>query len=104
MLPIIAKTYTLKEEVFSGISVYKDIIGTLENVSIKTTNFKDEVGIFALQAPDWKIMTCEKSKMQDIIRKVCTGEIAPDRAKKEFESSLIELEQLYSWLQLPSKK
>lgn len=103
MLPITAKTYTLKEEVLSGISVCKDIIGVLSNVSSKT-NFKNEIGIFALQAPDWKILTCEKSRMQDIIRKVCTGEIAPDRAKKEFETALIELDQLYSWLQLPAKK
>lgn len=99
MLAITAKVKLLKEEVFSAINVCKDIIGTLDNVT-DNTNFKKEVGIFALQAPDWKILTHEKQAMQDLIRKVCTGEVAPIEARIEFEKALAELRKVDSYLQI----
>ena len=102
MLAITAKVKLLKEEVFSAINVCKDIIGTLDNVT-DNTNFKKEFGIFALQAPDWKILTHEKQAMQDLIRKVCTGEVSPIEARIEFEKALVELRKIDSYLQLPKK-
>ena len=102
MLAITAKVKLLKEEVFSAINVCKDIIGTLDNVT-DNTNFKKEVGIFALQAPNWRILTNEKQSMQDLIRKVCTGEVSPIEARIKFEEALIELRKVDSYLQLPKK-
>ena len=102
MLAISAKVRLLKEEVSSAINVVKDIIGTLNNVT-DSTDFKKEVGIFALQAPDWKILTNEKQVMQDFIRKVCTGEKSPTEARIKFEEALIELRKVDSYLQIPKK-
>ena len=102
MLAITAKVKLLKEEVFSAINVCKDIIGTLDTVT-DNTNFKKEVVIFALQAPNWRILTNEKQSMQNLIRKVCTGEVSPIEARIEFEKALVELRKVDSYLQIPKK-
>lgn len=103
MLAITAKARLLKEEVFSAINVCKDIIGTLKNVSDKT-DFKKEIGIFALQAPNWRILIDEKNQMVQVVRKICTGEMTPEEALPLFESGLKELYELDKWLQIPKKK
>lgn len=102
MLAITAKAKLLKEEVFSAKNVCKDILGTLRNVS-ESTDYRKEIGIFALQAPDWKILTSEKHEMQELIRKVCTGEESLEDAKIKFERYLVELNILDSRLQIPIK-
>ena len=102
MLAITAKVKLLKEEVFSAKHICKDIIGTLNNVTEKT-NYRKELGIFALQAPNWKILIEEKHDMIETIRKVCTGEISPEEAKSTFNHVLVELERIDSWLQIPKK-
>lgn len=102
MLAITAKTKSLKGEIFSAKNVCRDIICTLRNAS-DSTDYRREIGIFAKQAPNWKILTCEKQAMQELIRKVCTDEITPEDAKRKFESALEELNKLDSWLQIPTK-
>ena len=102
MLAITAKVKLLKEEVFSAKNVCKDIIGTLNGVTEKT-DYRRELGIFAWQSPDWKILIDEKRGMIETIRKVCTGEITPEEAKTFFTHTLVELERIDSWLQIPKK-
>lgn len=102
MLAITAKVGLLKEEVYSAKNVCKDIIGSLSGAD-DNTNYRRVIGIFAKQAPDWKILIDEKHKMQDIIRKVCTDEISASEAKVLFEKALRELERLDTWLQVPKK-
>ncbi len=102
MLAITAKVRLLKEEVYSAKNICKDIIGTLEGVD-HYTDYRKKIGIFAVQAPDWKILTNEKHAMQDLIRKVCSGEVSSKEAKAKFEVALNELEILDKWLQVPHK-
>ena len=102
MLAITAKARLLKQEVTSAKSICKDIIGTLLNVT-DDTDFKKEIGIFAIQAPNWKILTDERRQMQDLIRKVCTGEVYPNEAIVIIREALVELEWLDKWLQIPLK-
>ena len=102
MLAITAKVRLLKQEVASAKHLCKDIVGTLLNVT-DDTDFKKEIGIFALQAPSWKILTDEKHQMQELIRKVCTGEVAPDEAVIIIQQASEEFDILDKWLQVPSK-
>ena len=102
MLAITAKAKLLKQEVLSAKNICKDIIDTLLNVT-NDTDFKKEIGVFALQAPNWKILTDEKRQMQDLVRKVCTGEVTPDEAIVVIREALVELEWLDKWLQIPLK-
>jgi hypothetical protein len=102
MLAITSKVKLLKEELFSAKHICKDIIGTLNGISEKT-DYRKELGIFALQAPDWKILTDEKRGMIETIRKLCTGEMSPEEAQTTFSRILIELERVDSWVQVPKK-
>lgn len=102
MLAITAKVRLLKEEVFSAKHICKDIIGTLANVN-DSTDYRREIGIFALQAPDWKILNAEKQSLKEILRQVCTGEMPASEAKSKFEHALVELNKLDAWLQVPQK-
>lgn len=102
MLAITAKVRLLKEEVFSAKGICKDIIGALSGVD-DNTDYRREIGIFAKQAPNWKILVDEKHRMQELIRQVCTDEVAASEAKSKFETALSELEALDKWLQIPKK-
>lgn len=102
MLAITAKVRLLKQEVFSAISICKDIIGSL-SVLKPTDDYRQKIGIFAVQMPDWKILTDEKHGMIDTIRRVCTGEMTPTEASEKFTIALHELETISTWLQVPQK-
>ena len=102
MLAITAKVRLLKEELLSAKHICKDIIGTLANVN-DSTDYRREIGIFAWQAPNWKILIDEKHRMKEIIRQVCTGEMPASEAKSKFEYALVELNKLDAWLQVPQK-
>ena len=102
MLAITAKVRLLKEEVFSAINVCKDIIGALEGLE-SNSDYRKEIGIFAVQMPDWKILADERIKAVNLIRQVCSGEFSPSKAIDLFRSALKELETLNSWLQIPRK-
>ncbi len=102
MLAITAKVKLLKGEVLSAKNICKDIIGVL-SMANDSTDYRREIGIFAKQAPDWKILVAEKNKMQNVIRQVCTDEMSASEAISEFKHSLSELETLDTWLQVPKK-
>ena len=102
MLAITAKVKLLKGEVSAARHICKDIIVTLANVN-DSTDYRRVIGIFALQAPDWKILNAEKQSMKEILRQVCTGEMPASEAKSKFEYALVELNKLDTWLQVPQK-
>ena len=102
MLAITAKVRLLKEEVSSAKNICKDVIGTLETISDET-NYRKEIGIFAVQVPDWRILTDEKRQFKDLIRQVCTGEMSSNEAHNLLSHALIEFERLDNWLQVPKK-
>ena len=102
MLAITAKVKLLKKEVTCAISLTKDIIGSLKGLN-PSSDYRTTIGIFAVQAPDWKILMDEKSKMINVIREVCTGEKAPQEAISIFEKVLCDLNEINTWLQVPSK-
>lgn len=102
MLAISAKVRLLKEEVSSSIGICSDIIATL--TYLKTTDdYRQKIGIYAVQMPDWKILTDEKRGMVDTIRKVCTGEMTPNEAKEKFIIARDELKTINTQLQIPRK-
>ena len=102
MLAITAKVRLLKEEVASARSICEDLIGTLEQVS-DDTDYRKKIGIFAVQAPEWKILVDEKRKFKDLIRQVCTGELSSHDAEALICHALSELDRLDTWLQVPKK-
>ena len=102
MLAITAKVKLLKEEVLSARHVCKDIIGTLEGIK-PDSDYRKEIGVYAVQAPDWKILRDEKNHLQQLVRKVCTGEISPTEALAAFQLALNEFEAIDAWLQVPKK-
>jgi len=92
MLSITAKIMKLKEELDSAIQIAKDLHNTLRYVN--KGDLYDKVGVFAVQIPDWKILTDEKQDIVNFVRKTCTGELSlPDaitfaeKLVNEFEST-----------------
>lgn len=102
MLAITAKVKLLKKEVSAAICFCEDILGTLNGLK-ETDNYREKIGCFAVQMPDWKILTDEKQGMTETIRKVCTGEIRSIEASEKFTIALHELETISTWLQVPQK-
>ena len=102
MLAITAKARLLKGEVNSAINVCKCIIGSLQGLQ-PDSDYRKDIGIFAVQMPDWKILADERVKAVNLIRQVCTGEVPSSKAIDLFNSALNELEILNRWLQIPQK-
>ena len=102
MLAITAKTRILKSELLSAKAVTLDIIGSLKGITEKS-DVRKSIGIFAVQMPDWKILTAEKEQLRDTVRKVCTGEITEIQAIDRFTLFLHEIEKLDAWIQVPLK-
>ncbi len=100
MLAITAKARLLKTEILSAKSVIRDIIGSLKGVD-DYSDVRKEIGIFARQMPDWKIMAAEKEQLKDLIRKVCTGETSTIEAEGKLVRALEELDKLDAWIQVP---
>jgi len=98
MLHITGSMKTLKGELFSARHVCNGIISTLKKVD-SSTNLTKEVGIFALQMPDYKILAKDADSAKKIIRKVCTGETSAEQASSYFESALREVEKLQKMLE-----
>lgn len=100
MLAITAKVKLLKKEVAEAKTLCQDIYTRLVS-STDQLDYRKELGIFAVQAPDWKILTDEKNKIIHIVRQVCTGELSPVDAAVSFDVMRVEFEELYAWLQIP---
>ncbi len=102
MLAITAKARLLKEEVSSAINVCNSILTSLSKLN-DDSDYRKEIGIYAIQAPDWKILVDERKKFIDIIRQICTGEISTKDAHSLISQAILELSKLDAWLQVPSK-
>ena len=87
----------LKEELRIARGLVFDIIGVLDNVKDET-NLTNEVGIFAVQMPEFKILTKDADAAKRILRMVCTGEMQPGEAAKKFVSAYKEVDDLYQLL------
>lgn len=97
MLHITGSMKTLKGELQSAKGLLKDIIGTLDSVTV-TTNLTKTVGIFVIQMPDYKILSKDVDTAKQILRKVCTGELSNQEASSKFASALREVDILLSML------
>ena len=102
MLAITHKVRLLKQEILSAIGVCRDLSGALQGVTDET-DFRNEIGFFARQTPDWRILTDERCRFQDGVRRICTGEVSVDEAIQVLQSTLTELELINKWLQIPTK-
>ena len=98
MLHIIGSMKTLKGELCSLNHVFKGIISVLKKVD-SSTNLTKELGIFAVQMPEYKILTKDADSAIKAIRKVCTGEATVDEGLVKFETALKEVEQLQKMLE-----
>lgn len=102
MLAITAKVKVLKSEIQSAQAVVLDIIGSLRSAN-DNTDYRMAIGIYAVQMPDWRILTAEKEQFKDVIRKVCTEEISAIQGQIKFVEFFEELEKLNAWIQIPLK-
>ena len=98
MLHITGSMKSLKGELYSARNVFKGIISVLEKVD-SSTNLTREVGIFAMQMPDYKILAKDADSAKKVLRKVCTGELSANEALTKFKSALKEVEQLQKMLE-----
>lgn len=98
MLHIVGSMKTLKGELYSVRNVLKGIISVLENVN-SSTNLTRELGIFAVQMPEYKILTKDAESAKKVIRKVCTGELNVNDALDKFKVALKEVEKLQKMLE-----
>ena len=98
MLHITGSMKTLKGELYSARNVFKGIISVLKKVD-SSTNLTKELGIFALQMPDYKIISKDADAAKKVIRKVCTGELSADEALTKFETALKEVKKLQKMLE-----
>ena len=94
MLHITASTKLLKEELRIADGLLKDIIVTLDNVNSET-NLTKSVGIFAVQMPEFKVLTKDADSARRILRLVCTGEMHPSEAANKFRAAYLEISNLY---------
>ena len=97
MLHIVGNMKTLKGELISAKNIFKGVIGVLENVDSKT-NLTKELGIFAVQMPEYKIFTKDAEYAKKTIRKVCSGELSVLNALQKFRCALTEVEELLKML------
>ena len=98
MLHIIGSMKTLKGELYSVRNVCNGIISVLKKAN-SSTNLTKELGIFAVQMPEYKILTKDADSSKKVIRKVCTGELTVDEALVKFETALKEVEKLQKMLE-----
>ena len=97
MLHITGSVKHLKDEVMVARGIISDIIGVLSNVTEKT-NLTKTVGVFAVQLPEFKILTKDADSAKRILRMVCTGEMSPHEASKKFTCAFNELTSIYNIL------
>ena len=98
MLHITGSMKTLKGELYSTRNVFKGIISVLEKVD-SSTNLTKELGIFAVQMPDYKILAKDADSAKKTLRKICTGELTPSEGLVKFETALKEVEKLQKMLE-----
>lgn len=98
MLHITGSMKTLKKELVSAKNFCKDVIGVLETVDANT-NLTYTVGHFAVRMPEYKVLVRDADTAKRILRMVCTGEMNPLNAAKEFRSGLSQVEDLLNLLQ-----
>ena len=98
MLSITAKVRTLVKELDVMIHLCSDLIGTLKDCS--SQELSDKIGVFAREMPECKILTSERKDAIDLVRMVCTKEIAVEKAIKLVESARSELVDTRSLIKL----
>lgn len=74
-----SKVRDLHEELTRAKHVVKDIKGSLEACT-ETTNLTKEIGIYARQMPNFKILAEQRVACISFVRQVCTGELTPEKA------------------------
>lgn len=94
MLHITGSVKQLKEELRIARGLINDIVITLNNVRTET-NLTQKVGTFAVQMPEFKILTKDADAAKRILRMVCTGEMQPGEAAQKFKCAYKEIDDLY---------
>ncbi len=79
-------------EILSARTIVKDIIDTLKFCN-DTTNLTQNIGIFARQMPEFKILSEQKVACISYIRQVCTGEISTEKALELFHMAQKQLDE-----------
>ena len=98
MLHITGSMKTLKGELYSARNVFTSIISVLKKAN-SSTNLTKEIGIFAKQMPEYKILAKDADSAKKIIRKVCTSELSTKEAVILFENAQKEIEMLLKMLE-----
>ena len=99
MLHITGSVITLRKELSSAESVCIGIISTLQAVKPET-NLTKNVGIFAVQMPDYKVLARDADSAKKLLRMVCTGEMSPQDACQKFRKALDEVQTLLEKLSI----
>lgn len=78
------KVQDLHEELTRAKHVVEDIKGSLKACT-EATNLTKEIGIYARQMPDFKILAEQRMSCLSFVRQVCTGELKPAEALELLE-------------------
>ncbi len=102
MLAITVKVKILKEEVVSAIVFGEKLVKSLDELK-PDSDYRKEIGIFAVRFPEWKILRDEQRDCLNLIRKICTGETSISEARASLQKGVEELRAIDAWLGIPKK-
>ena len=97
MLHITASTKTLREELRIARGVIRDIMSVLSDHK-SLNNLTQQVGIFVIEMPDFKVLARDADSGKQLLRKVCSGEVKPMDAYLKLNTALEEVNSLLNVL------
>ena len=90
MLHITGSMKTLKEELRIANGLINDIMGVLGNLKA-SDNLSKKVGCFVTDMPKFRVLEKDSEGAKHLLRKVCTGEVAPNDAYWRFYEAQKEI-------------
>lgn len=78
------KVEELYTEIWRARNIITDIIGSLMACNVNT-NLTQDIGVFARQMPEFKILAEQRVACLSYLRQVCTGEMRLEEALELFQ-------------------
>lgn len=78
------KVEELYTEIWRARNIVTDILGSLKACNVNT-NLTQDIGVFAQQMPEFKILAEQRVTYLSYLRQVCTGEMRVEEALELFQ-------------------
>ena len=86
------KIEELYNEIWRARNIVNDIIGSLKACNVNT-NLTQDIGVFARQMPEFKILAEQRVTYLSYLRQVCTGENSIEKALELFQVAKKQLDE-----------